>query len=79
MVRRRATMLFNSDPAAGAIKPANGDGSRFSVQLNQPLMIPRNAKAVEVAVTQASIINNNPSRALGPLRPRLVPEHSVRE
>ena len=60
------TILFSSDPAQGA-EPIGDDGSRFSVELNSPLMIGdpdglgRKPTAVTCCVTQALIWNVSPN------------------
>jgi hypothetical protein len=52
------SLLCNSDPESGALNnPVASDGSRFVVQLNEPISIPSNARSCTLSVEQASIWN----------------------
>lgn len=53
-VPREMSYIFSSDPANGA-QNVSENGSRFSVQLNRPIRVPRTAKAVTLEVTDAAI------------------------
>ena len=53
-------MFLNSDVAAGA-QNVSADGSRFEVNLNAPLIVPRDALVCEVGVIRAAIWNTSPN------------------
>ncbi len=52
--------IFSSNPENGAIN-RSADGSKFSVQLTNPLYLPDNAYNAKLEVIQASIWNNSPN------------------
>lgn len=52
--------IFSSNPENGAIN-RSADGSKFSVQLTNPLYLPENAYNAKLEVIQASIWNNSPN------------------
>jgi len=60
------SFIVSSDPANGALN-LSADGSTFSVQLNNPIAIPHDAKNCTLEVVQASIWYTSPniSAALG--------------
>ena len=58
----RSTLYISSNPAVGA-ENVSADGSRFEVNLNTPLIIPSNAEAIVLGVSQASIWNVSPNVA----------------
>jgi len=63
LLKRTTSVTFNSDPLSGAT-PIGSDGSRFSVNLNQPLAFDGSKViSVEAAVLQASIWNTSPNVA----------------
>ena len=66
MTKKYISYFFSSSAAAGAVNVAS-DNSSFSVNLNNPLHIPREAKSAELSVQQANIwnISNNISVSLG--------------
>ena len=57
------SFFFSSDTKAGA-QNVSSDGTRFSVQLADPIAIPDGALACELGVVTASIWNNSPN--IGP-------------
>ena len=57
------SFFFSSDTAAGA-QNVSSDGTQFSVQLADPIAIPRDAVACELGVLSASIWNTSPN--IGP-------------
>ena len=57
------SFFFSSDTEAGA-QNVSSDGTRFSVQLADPIAIPDGALACELGVVTASIWNNSPN--IGP-------------
>ena len=60
------SFFFSSDTAAGA-QNVSSDGTRFSVQLADPIAIPNGALACELGVVTASIWNNSSNGpGLGP-------------
>jgi hypothetical protein len=60
------SLFFSSDEANGALNKSS-DGSTFSVQLNNPIAIPKEAIYCTLEVTAATIWNNSPniSTAIG--------------
>jgi hypothetical protein len=66
LIPKNLSFFFSSNPVAGATQ-VSADGSKFSVLLNTPLHIPKDAVGVSMAVTQASIWNNafNVSSVIG--------------
>ena len=58
------SFFFSSDTEAGA-QNVSSDGTRFSVQLADPIAIPNGALACELGVLTASIWNNSPNIGLG--------------
>ena len=55
-------IFFNSSPESGAI-PVGALGNEFSVQLNSPIVVPRNAINCTVEISSASIWNSSPNIA----------------
>ena len=53
-------LIISSNPANGAIN-RSADGSKFSVQLTNPLYLPENAYNAKLQIVQASIWNNSPN------------------
>jgi len=60
MLEYQQSYIFSSDPNNGAINVAP-DGSSFTVQLNNPIHIPHEAKNCTLEVTQANIWNTSPN------------------
>lgn len=58
LVQKQVNYFFSSDETLNA-RNVSADGSTFSVQLNSPLAIPRDAVGASIAVTQANIWNNS--------------------
>ena len=56
------SFFFSSDTEAGA-QNVSSDGTRFSVQLADPIAIFNGALACELGVVTASIWNNSPTLA----------------
>ena len=56
LVRKTAPFFFNSDPTAGA-RNISVDGSRFDIQMDTPVSVPREAVGVNLSVVQATIWN----------------------
>jgi hypothetical protein len=56
----RVTFFLSSSPTAGA-ENVSADGSGFEINLNSPLAIPASAKALELCVSQAGILNTSPN------------------
>lgn len=54
MVRKEISLLVTSDPSQGAVN-VSPDGSRFSVQFDDPLTIPKEAVNVQVEVPEALV------------------------
>ena len=54
LVQHTQSYLFSSDPANGALN-RSPDGSTFSVQLDSPIQVPRNAVNATIEVTSAEI------------------------
>lgn len=52
--------IFSSDSKNGAFNKSV-DGSRFSIQMNEPFFLPPNAYNARLSVIQASIWNNSPN------------------
>lgn len=52
--------LFSSNPANGASNISN-DGSRFTVQFNDPFFLPSNAYNCQLSIIQANIWNVSPN------------------
>jgi len=59
-VPREMSFLFSSDPANGALNVSQL-GSRFTVQLDNPIALGNNAKAPTIEVQQASIWYTTPN------------------
>ena len=55
-------IFFNSSPESGAI-PVGALGNEFSVQLNNPIVVPRTAINCTVEISSASIWNSSPNIA----------------
>ena len=66
LLEKELSYIFSSDPANGA-KNVSADGSSFSVQLNEPIMIPAEAISATLEVQSANIwwVVPNISEALG--------------
>ena len=66
LVPKTFSLLCNSDPVSGALFKSD-DGSKFVVQLNQPISIPSEAVGVTLQVEQASVwnVSYNISRDIG--------------
>ena len=60
IIDRSTNYLFSSDPAAGA-QNINDDGNQFSVLLNDPLSIPKEAVYCTIEVVNAVIVNVMPN------------------
>ena len=58
------SFFFSSDTVAGA-QNVSSDGTRFSVQLADPIAIPDGALTCELGVVTASIWNNSPNIGAG--------------
>jgi len=59
-VRRNFSILFSSDPLAGA-ENVSPNGASFGVTLTQPIAIPASALNCEITSVQASIWNTSPN------------------
>jgi hypothetical protein len=60
LLEKTFSYIFNSDPASGS-QQLSSDGSQFSVSLNLPISIPRNAIEANAGVLQANIWNTSPN------------------
>lgn len=60
MIQKSLSYFFSSDPANGA-QNVSTDGSEFTVNLNTPLSLPRDAISATLEITQASIWNTSPN------------------
>lgn len=60
LIEKQATLVFSSDPAAGA-ENVSDDGSTFSVTIDSPLNIPVSAMSCQAAVLSAAIWNVSPN------------------
>ena len=54
MVPEELSLLVSSDPSQGAINRTQ-DGSQFEIQLEEPIMIPKEALNVNVSVEEATV------------------------
>lgn len=57
---RSECFIFSSDPRNGAVN-RSADGSRFTIQFNDPFWISANAVGATLSVIRASIWNNSPN------------------
>ncbi len=60
LIEKQASWIFSSDPAAGA-RNISQDGDRFSVVLNQPISIPKEAVYATLEATQATVVYVTPN------------------
>lgn len=58
LLDRSQSFIFNSDPASGASN-VSADGSQFSVTLNSPIKIPKDALDCTVGVLQSAVWNTS--------------------
>jgi len=63
VVKKYESYLFSSDPNSGALN-VSADGSRFFIQLDRPIEVPRTAIDAELRVLESKIWNVNPN--IGP-------------
>ena len=62
LITKELSYIFNSDTTTGAIN-VSPDGSVFSVALNNPIVIPKQAVYADGGVAQAAIWNTSPNIA----------------
>ena len=60
IIDRSTNYLFSSDPAAGA-QNINDDGNQFSVLLNDPISIPKEAVYCSIELVSAVVVNVMPN------------------
>ena len=63
LIEKQLSYVFSSDTLNGA-NNVSADGDRFSVQLNQPIMIPADAVNCSLKLTRATIWNTVPNISL---------------
>ena len=54
LVREEISLLVNSDPATGAIN-VSSDGSQFTIQLQDGIKVPKEAKNVHVSLQESTV------------------------
>lgn len=76
LIPQSQSYFFSSDPANNA-KNVSSDGSSFSVQLDQPLSLPKGVVGATIEVSQASIWNNsfNISEEIGNNKMRILAQN----
>jgi hypothetical protein len=63
VIKKQLSYVFSSDPSNGALNLSK-DGDRFSVQLNQPIMVPADSLNCSLKLRSAKIWNTVPNISL---------------